>query len=94
MMTLRKEPPGRHSWQKRYNRLLRAGGRPTAEMKRHALEKARGRRTMCKTPWGSVRMPSWRKQPVDYHHKRRIVDGGRTTKRNIAAVCWRCNLSA
>jgi hypothetical protein len=95
MMTKRVEPQGRHSWQRRYNRLLAAGGRPTADMKRHALAKANGRCTGCNIPWrkAAKTMPAWRVQPIDFHHRKRVVDGGKTTKRNIAAVCWLCNLS-
>jgi 5-methylcytosine-specific restriction endonuclease McrA len=89
-----KEPPGRHSWQRYYNRLKRAGGRITTAMKLAALDRANGRCEICGTLWHRVPLPKHRRTPVDFHHKRRIIDGGRTTARNVMAVCWRCNMSA
>ena len=94
VMTLRQIPAGSVTWHTYYNRLHAAGGRVTKAIKDHALAAANGRCTICKTKWRNVKMPPHRKTPWDFHHKRPLIKGGRTTKRNIQAVCLWCNYRA
>jgi hypothetical protein len=74
----------------RGNPRLKAGP-ITPEIQRHALKRANGRCPACRTPWEKIKIPKHRTRAWDFHHRKRVVDRGKTTKDNIQALCHVCH---
>lgn len=74
----------------RGNPRLKAGP-VTPEIERGALRRARGRCPECRTPWEKIKLPKYRKRAWDFHHRKRIVDRGKSTKENVQVLCFNCH---